>query len=155
MCVTCTVRLVFVSVAHSCYVHGDPHFNSTDGHAYTFTGQVPCDYVLVDDQATLSIVGTFVKCRTSCLNKLIIQYGDRTYILGPKGAVKEGLTDLTLTYMYPATEPYQVIIEEHAGNQIKILLDNGVYVYWNKKNAARIVIPYSFMDILVGKGAGL
>ena len=143
------IIIIFIIItAEICYIHGDPHFNTTDGKVYTFHGEVPCDYHLVthDD---FEIVGTFVACKrphVSCLSKVQINYAGDTWTLGPKGAVTD---DVGNSETLPVTT--NDIEIKSSGKNIEASLDNSVRVTWDKKRAATILIPVSYMNVLTGK----
>ena len=133
------VALFIVAASHSCYIHGDPHFNTTDGDTYRFTGDVPCEYVLVDHRH-FKVFGTFVACKTSCLNKVRIVFFSWTYILGPNDTVTAGATGKAPSISSIADLPYirHVFQVEKADNGISVTFNIGVSVYWDKNKSATI-----------------
>ena len=136
--------MAFIIVAESCYIHGDPHINTTDGDAYTFAGDVTCDYILAESHRVpkFKIIGSFVECRTSCLNKITfeIRPGRKTYILGPGNVTEAGPTggDIS-TITLPYSDGHETVEEE--GEQIILMRNaswNSISISWNKHNSAKI-----------------
>ena len=96
----------------------------------------------------VKINGTFVQCKTTCLNKITIdirgRYEDSTgvYILGPGDAVKKsGVGQIDLPFKNTPTQGSEVTIEEE-GESIRVWLGYfGIAVYWDKHRKAVIAFP--------------